>query len=114
MTAPLIYYEDGNSAHGLGAANNTNSARRAKELWNVNYIAAPPTSPDFNIIENVWRMIKSRIKTYEHAITNLADLKKAVLHEWEQITIEDIRKLVRTMPVRMQQARHRHGFATAF
>ena len=59
-------------------------------------------------------MIKSRIKTYEHAITNLADLKKAVLHEWDQITVKDIRKLFRTMLERMQQARHRHGFATAF
>ena len=59
-------------------------------------------------------MTKSRIKAYEHAITNLAGLKKAVLHEWDQITIEDIRKLVRTTPERMQQARHRHGFATAF
>ena len=60
------------------------------------------------------RMIKSRIKAHEHAITNLADLKKAVLPEWDQITIEDVRKLTRTMPERMQQARHRRGAATAF
>ena len=65
-------------------------------------------SPDFNILENVWRMIKSRIKTYEHAITNLVDLI------WDQITVEGIQKLARTMPERMQQARHRYGFAAAF
>ena len=110
----MIYYEDGNSAHGLGAANTTNLPRRTKEFWGVNYIASPPTSSDFNIIEKIWRMIKSRIKAYEYAITKIEDMRQAVQREWNAITIEEIRALIRTMPNRMREAYERHGFATSY
>jgi len=110
----MILYEDGNSVHGLSAMNATNAPRRSKEAWDIQYIASPPSSPDFNVIENIWRVIKSRIKAYEHAITKKADMMAAMQTEWNKITIEEIRKLITTMQERMQQARERNGYGTKF
>lgn len=72
-------YEDENSAHGLKSK--SNAAKEAKERWHINYIASPPSSPDFNIIEKIWRILKSRIKAYERSIINIEDMKKAVQKE---------------------------------
>ena len=67
-----------------------------------------------NIIEKIWRIIKSRIKAYERPLTKIEDMKAAVQAEWDKITIEDIRELIRTMPERMQQAHKRNGYGTKF
>jgi transposase len=109
-----ILYEDGNSAHGLAGTRPHNPPSEAKKRWNITYVASPPSSPDFNIIENIWRIIKSRIKAYPRPITRLDDLKEAVQKEWDRITISDIRKLVLTMKDRMKQAKERHGYATKY
>ena len=110
----FVLYEDGNSAHELIVNSIENAARRCKEAWNITYVASPLSSSDFNVIENIWRIIKSRIKAYERSITTIEDMKAAVQAEWDKITIEDIRKLIRTMPERMQQAHKRNGYGTKF
>jgi len=56
--ATPILYEDGNSAHGLAGTKPHNPPSEAKKRWNITYIASPPSSPDFNVIENIWRIIK--------------------------------------------------------
>ena len=67
-----------------------------------------------NIIENIWRIIELRINFYEHPLTKMEDTKAAVQAEWDKVTIEDIRKLIRTMPERMQQAHKRNEYRTKF
>jgi len=58
-TTPVLY-ENGNSAHGH--KNDDNPAAITKDGLDIDYIAAPSCSPDFNVIEHVWRWIKSKIK----------------------------------------------------
>jgi hypothetical protein len=112
--ATPILYEDGNSAHGLAGTKPHNPASKTKKRWNITYVASPPSSPDFNVIENIWRIIKSRIKAYPRPITRLDELKEAVQKEWNRIEIGDIRKLILTMQDRMKQAKERNGYATKY
>lgn len=43
----------------------------------------PVNSPDLNLIENVWRILKSRVKLY-HVIDH-KQLRKAIEKEWNTI-----------------------------
>lgn len=107
----LVLYEDGNAAHGL-TVKGMNSAKQAKLDWDIDFVASPPSSPDFNLIEHVWRIIKSRIKAREHAITTKKQMIDAVLEEWGKIRFADVWELLKTMPARMKQAHDRKGLAT--
>lgn len=76
----LIMYEDGNKAHGL--TDDVNIAARTKQDLNINYFHASPSSPDFNPIENVWRIVKSRLK--RRLFTNKEDFKTGCFEGVEQ------------------------------
>ena len=55
-----ILIEDGNKAHGL----KNNEMRQQKEDLGIKYLSDwPPSSPNFNVIENIWRLLKQRLKT---------------------------------------------------
>jgi len=112
--ATPILYEDGNSAHGLAGTKPHNPASETKKRWNITYIASPPSSPDFNIIENIWRIIKSRIKAYPRPITRLDELKEAVQKKWNRIEIGDIRKLILTIKDWMKRAKEQNSYATKY
>lgn len=82
----LIYMEDGNPAHGLKddamKEFKTNLQIVCLEGW-------PPSSPDFNSIENVWRVLKQRLKSRGPFLC-IEDLKQATKEEWARITQDDI------------------------
>ncbi len=56
--ATPILYEDENSAHDLAETKPHNPPSEAKKRWNIIYIASSSSSLDFNVIENIWRIIK--------------------------------------------------------
>ncbi len=56
--ATSILYEDENSAHDLAETKPHNSFSEAKKRWNIIYITSSSSSLDFNVIENIWRIIK--------------------------------------------------------
>ena len=68
----------------------------------------PPESPDLNPIENIWRIIKQRLKN-RGLIVDSNDLRNAIVEEWDRITLEDINKVVSTMPDRVKCLRQRDG-----
>jgi transposase len=45
----------------------------------------PPASPDLNSIENIWQIIKQKLRKYTPTITTFAQLQKAMQKEWEEI-----------------------------
>ena len=85
---------------------------RAKDDLNIKIFHAPPSSPDFNAIENVWRIIKSRLK--RRLFTKKEDLKRAVLEEWNALQPHEWMKYIQQMPQRLAQCISRHGFATEY
>jgi transposase len=52
----------------------------------------PPQSPDLNLIKNVWKILKQRVKLRKP--TTKEELKAYLEEEWERITLEEINKLI--------------------
>lgn len=106
----FIYMEDDNKAHGI----NDEDMRQWKAERGIACLEGwPPSSPDFNPIENIWRILKQRLKSYG-PFTNLESLKNALQEEWTKLTQDEIRKCLVTMPWRMEEAVERRGLATRF
>ncbi len=105
-----VLVEDGNKAHGT---KNKDMKQKKQELginWVENW---PPSSPDLNIIENIWRLLKSRLKT-RPAILDIEALKAALQEEWDKLTQEEIRQYIVSMPERVMEACEKKGLATQF
>ena len=66
----------------------------------------PPNSPDLNPIENVWMLLKRRLRKrfskVEQRPHSEADLFSAAQEEWALIPQEVIDKLIGSMPERLQ------------
>ncbi|GFX31428.1 transposable element Tcb2 transposase [Trichonephila clavipes] len=60
----------------------------------------PPQSPDLNVIENLWPQLEKSV--HEHTITSKEVLKNVLKEEWTQITVETTKKIVKSMPKRLQ------------
>lgn len=63
-------------------------------------LAWPANSPDLNPIENIWAILKRRVGA--HYPTTRAAVTTAVEAEWPQLTLEDIRHCIESMPQRCQ------------
>jgi len=73
-------------------------------LYNTKQIHTPPQSPDVNPIENLWANLK--LKVQEHKISSKNELKEIWLKEWSNIPKVSCRKLVESMPRRLQAVRY--------
>lgn len=77
-------------------------------------ISWPANSPDLNPIETLWFMMKQRIKAYKDRPTRIQALRDAMAAEWERITMEEILKLVDSMPERVRAVVAANGGPTKF
>lgn len=66
----------------------------------VNLLDWPPQSPDLSPIENLWHILKEKVRKRNYSSKNA--LKEAVFQEWESISPEICNKLVATMPQRVK------------
>ena len=87
----MIFQEDNDGSHGTRSIENY--CREYKEEMELDYIKDwPPNSPDLNPIENVWRILKSRVKLH-HSMTH-QQLRKAIEKEWNNISYEEINEVI--------------------
>lgn len=70
-----------------------------KEENEVVVLPWPSMSPDQNPIENVWQLLK--IKISKKKINTTSTLKAALTREWNQLSVELARNLVRSMERRV-------------
>jgi len=59
----------------------------------------PPQSPDLNVIENLWHILKSNV--HKHFPTKQDDLWKIAKHEWDNIPRDSIINLYESIPKRL-------------
>jgi len=100
------FYQDNDPKH---KAYNT----RLWLLYNCpEVMETPPQSPDINPIENLWDELGRRVQNRQ--LTNIKDLKKVLLEEWEKIEPETCKKLVDSMPRRLECVLKQNGYATKY
>jgi transposase len=66
----------------------------AKRILGIPLHERPPNSPDLNPIENVWRLMKQRIKARASCPSTLEGMKVAVQEEWDKLEPADWNKYI--------------------
>jgi transposase len=74
----------------------------------------PPGSPDMNIIEHVWAILKSKIKKRRPQPSNLDQLWVAAQEEWYSIPKDQIDILYRSIPDRIAALLDAKGWYTKY
>ena len=79
----------------------------------------PPFSPDLNLIEAVWNLMKNYIQFHypdlgEGRQRTQDDLRIIVKESWENVSADDLMKLIETMPARCQAVLDADGGHTKF
>jgi transposase len=72
----------------------------------------PSTSNDINLIEKCWRWIKQALHRRQHRPTTKAEMRQAVLDQWEAIPQEWINKLILKQEHWVTVLMQRHGWST--
>jgi (2Fe-2S) ferredoxin len=86
--------------------------RKCKELG-IRQIPWPGQSPDCNVIENVWSVLKSKVR--EHNPKTLNQLKATIHQVWyNEITPEYCKRLINSMPTRLKSVIRVHGYPTKY
>ena len=67
----------------------------------------PPYSPDINIIENIWAIMKSRLMGKQ--VTALEELQSEIIDVWNRLDITTINKLVDSIPRILQLVVEKQG-----
>ena len=67
----------------------------------------PPNSPDLNVIENVWGLMKIRLSAVER--TTVKDWKDRIQQTWKDLSFDYMKSLIDSMPKRIQQVLDREG-----
>ena len=74
----------------------------------------PPQSPDLNIIENVWIVIKTKVQRRIDDIRNAEDLKTVVAKIWTSLQLHYIRSLYDSLPMRLRVVLRARGNITKY
>lgn len=78
-----------------------------KKENNVEYIDWPSNSPDINPIENVWALLKHKIKKIN--VKNITELKEIILKCWNEIDASHIQNIINSIPSRIKQILSNNG-----
>lgn len=66
-----------------------------------------PQLPDLNPIEMVWNILDTKIR--KHSIKNKTELQNRLQEEWQNIDVNYLQKIVRSMPRRLAEVIKRKG-----
>ena len=75
----------------------------------------PAKSPDLNVIENLWFILKHKLSRRLDEITSDSDLERSVIVEiWDDISVGYIRKLYESLPNRLSKVQKLKGHLTKY
>ena len=78
----------------------------------VKLLKWPPFSPDLNPIEHMWDAMERRIK--KEKPKNETELKQALLLAWRGIVTDVTKKLVDSVPNRLNEVIRMNGYPTRY
>ena len=108
--ANCVFIEDNDGSHGT-RGKGPNRIRTLKDELGIICEPNPPESPDLNPIEHVWRIIKQALKN-RPLIVDARELRLVIEEEWDKITLDEINKLISTMPDRIKAVNEEGGLPT--
>jgi len=74
----------------------------------------PAQSADLNLIEHIWNYLKVRIGLRERRPTSIHNLWQVVLEEWEEIPLDYIESLYKSMLSRVRVVLEAKGGHTRY
>lgn len=92
-------------------------SRMAQEWFKkhrINVLKWPSQSPDLNPIEHLWRHLKKRLADYEEPPESIDELWERIQDEWEGITPDVCKSLIKSMHNRIEQVLKRKGGYTSY
>jgi hypothetical protein len=95
-TSPYIFKEDNVPCH---ESRRTNQWKTKNDISTLEWY---PQSPDLNIIENVWKVIKTKFQRRIVDIRNAEDLKTVVTEIWTSLQLHYIRSVYDYLPRRLR------------
>lgn len=81
---------------------------------NISTLSWPAQSPDLNIIENLWLLIKRKLQTRVGRIGSKEDLFREIQDIWTSITTDYVRSLYRSIPRRLLSVIRLKGHLTKY
>ncbi|PVH67976.1 hypothetical protein DL98DRAFT_442307 [Cadophora sp. DSE1049] len=103
--AEMIYMEDGAKVH-------KGKARLWRLQKGLRGFDWPPSSPDLNPIEKVWRWMKNEITKLETVPTSIEDMKEVLNELWSEVKPEDWRYLTERITCKVEDVIACKGMAT--
>lgn len=101
----FIFMEDGAKVHkGKAGLPSLNRGIRSFD-W-------PPSSPDLNPIEKIWRWMKQEITKPETVPTTIEDLKEVLQELWNEVDPKDWRYLTERLTCKLEEVIDSKGMAT--
>ncbi len=99
-----VFQQDNAKPHTAAITTAWLRSRRVRVLnW-------PTCSPDLLPIENIWRIIKRKIR--QRQPQTLQQVETYIRQKWDQIPTPKLQKLITSMPRRLQTVLKRRGDAT--
>ena len=103
-----VFQEDNAPCHVSARSNEW------KQNNDIETLPWPPQSPDLNIIENVWKVLKIRVQRRANEIRNADDLKHVVQDTWSNLPLVYIRSLYQSLPRRIRTVLRFRGHITKY
>ena len=104
----LVFQHDNSPIH---TAKKTVKWFETKKIDKMNW---PANSPDLNPIENIWKLLKDNIQKQKNFPKTVDELKTALSEEWSKFDVSILRKVVDSMPQRIEAALDAKGGPTKY
>lgn len=90
------------------------SLQSERDKLKITNFPHPAHSPDLNPIENMWSIVKTKLRRRSRIPTSEDELWRAIQEEWDAIPIRTVNRLVDGMPKRVRLLKQQRGWSIPY